>query len=49
MVLRVGDPVLEEWKARRKVDLFFNSKHRMEESHNTRSAPMVGKSVLANK
>jgi hypothetical protein len=49
MVLRVGDPVLEEWKARMKVDLFFTNKHRIEESHNTRSAPMFGKSVLANK
>ena len=36
-------------KARRTVDLSYLSKHGLEESHHTRSAPMVAKSVPANK
>ena len=36
-------------KARRTVDLSYLSKHGLDESHPTRSAPMVAKSVPANK
>ena len=35
--------------ARRTVDLSYLSKHGLDESHHTRSAPMVAKSVPANK
>ena len=36
-------------KARRTVDLSYLSKHSIEESHHTRSAPMIAKSVPADK
>ena len=48
MVLQVGNPREEEQEGPRTVDLSYLSKHRLNESHYTRSAPMIAKGVPGN-
>ena len=48
MVLQVGNPREEEQEGPRTVDLSYLSKHRLNESHFTRSAPMIAKGVPGN-
>ena len=48
MVFQTGDPEKKNGKARRTVDLSYLSKHGLNESHYTRSAPMIAKGVPGN-